>query len=217
LTGLGDLAGLGPARSETIEYLHARTLIGAYIQENQLLPLLFPDRWNESTKSWKASSAGPPTLGDGVRKFQEVCSVIDDRRADVIRITLRWPNRALAASWINGIVDKADNDLRQQSLREAERSIEYLKNELARTTVLPLQEAIARLLEEQVKTMMYTRARDRFALRVIDAATVPGPRETVPPGRLAMLLIGTLLGAVLAAAACLALARRVVRADTTAG
>ena len=84
------------------------------------------------------------------------------------------------------------------AIAEAERSIEYLNNELSKTSVLGIQDSIYRLIESHVSTVALARSRDGYALRVIDAASVPETKDFVRPRRVLLLALGVVGGTMLA-------------------
>src|SRR3569832_1166024 len=62
---------------------------------------------------------------------------------------------------------------KQHINKKTYQSIDYLKNEFAKSIVLDLQQAIYRLLEAQTKKVMLANARDQYAFKIIDPAVVP--------------------------------------------
>ena len=65
LGGLASVAGVdlhgGDNSVEYLEFLRSRTLTERFIVENNLLPVLYPKRWNEAAKTWR-SDERPPTI-----------------------------------------------------------------------------------------------------------------------------------------------------------
>lgn len=199
LGGLASLAGLGvngqSNREETLEFLRSRSFTTEFIVENDLLPVLFHDDWDAEAKQWTVSGDDVPTLGDAYELFSEkIRTVTDDKKTGIVRISIRWSDREQAAAWANGLVERANARLRERAIREAQRSIEFLRREEQATTLVTVREAIAKLTEEQVKSIMVANVREEFALKVIDSATVPEPDEIVWPRRALMTVAGLVVG-----------------------
>ena len=67
----------------------------------------------------------------------------------------------------------------QLAINDATKSINYLREELNKTSVVELQQAIYRLLEKaQTKKIMLANVRDQYAFSVIDSAKVPETQES---------------------------------------
>jgi len=83
----GDQAGI------TVEaVLNSRTLKERIIKDLNLLPLLFPEKWDETTKSWKLDEdETPPTLIDGAEELEDLMSISTDKKTGVITLTVDFP------------------------------------------------------------------------------------------------------------------------------
>lgn len=198
--GLASLAGVslggGSNKDEYLQYLRSNTFTARFIEDEQLLPVLFADRWDAAGKRWDVQDpADVPTLADGVREFNRtVRAVQEERRTGIVTLTVVWKDREMAARWANLLVERANRDLRERAIREAQKSIDYLDSELAKTSVIELRQAIYRLVENQIKTVMFANARPEYAFKVIDPAVAPDADDVVRPKKLAMTLLGGILG-----------------------
>lgn len=199
LGGLASLAGLGLGggsnRDEILEYLRSRSFTTEFIKEKNLLPVLFHEDWDAQARKWTVPEDEVPTLGDAYERFtEEVRAVTDDRKTGIVRVSITWSDPELAAAWANDLVARANMRARERAIREAERSIEYLRREGERTDLVTVKEAVAKLTEEQVKSIMFANVREEFALKVIDHATVPEQDEIVWPRRALMSAVGIVVG-----------------------
>ena len=186
LSGLASLAGvrLGGAegaKTEALATLQSEVLTDTYVQQHDLLPVLFPNEWDARTKQWKTRDPEKiPTLWKANQLFKgRIRNVDDDPKTGLITLSIRWKDPAVAAQWANGLVKLTNDYLRQKSIDEAERSITYLKQEITRTNIVEVKNAIYMLMEEEIKKEMLARGRDEFALRVVDPA-VPPERKSYP-------------------------------------
>jgi uncharacterized protein involved in exopolysaccharide biosynthesis len=203
LGGLAALAGveLGDGAARTQEYiatLGSDGLARTFIADQNLLPVLFAQRWDPAAKAWRPGES-TPTLEEGVRLFtRSVVSVELDRKTNLVTLGVRWRAPDVAAAWANSYVARANERLRIEAIREAERSREFLRAELARTSVLETQQAIHRLIQEQINTIMLANVRRDYAFRVIDAAVAP--EVPVSPKVPVLVLGGVLFGLALGSA-----------------
>lgn len=208
LAGLGGLFGGGASRrEENIAVLRSRALAAQFIEREQLMPVLFAEQWDEKGAKWKKST-DKPGMAEAVRKFErEVRYIGEDKRTGLVRVSITWTDRNQAARWANALVHMADANLRDRAISDAERSIAYLENESRKTQVVELKQAMYRLLENQIKAVMYARAKNEYAFRVIDPARIPDADDFVRPKRFLVILVGLLLGVLLGMCAAVLLNR----------
>jgi len=204
LGGLASLAGnLLPTSSnsaESIAILQSDFFTAQFLESRQLLPLLYPKKWDAAHKAWREPDDAP-TLGDGLEEFSEnIRSVTEDKKTGLVTLTVRWRNREQAAEWANLLVSDANDVIRRRAIDESRATLGYLQQQLEKTTHVEVREAIFRLTEGQAKTLMLAETRPDYAFRVIDPARVPEYRNKVAPKRLWFAALGFALGALLAAA-----------------
>jgi capsular polysaccharide biosynthesis protein len=197
LVGLSslELSG-GNNKFTSIAVLKSRQFTQNFIVENNLLPILFSDRWNSETNTWSVPADEIPTLGEGYRKFNDrVRMVFEDDETGLVRIVIEWKDRILATRWANELVDRANRRMRERTIERARRSIEFLKAEAEKANVVELKTAIYSLLESQINQVMLANVREDYAFEIIDPADVPDEDHFVRPKRLLMVVIGVVIGA----------------------
>jgi hypothetical protein len=199
LGGLASMAGIGLGagnnKDEAVEYLRGKAFTIEFIRREGLLTALHPDEWDEASGDWRVPEDDRPTIGDAYEFFSEdVLSIAEDKKTGMLKVSVTWSDPELAAEWANNLVAFANLRLREMAIDEANRSIAYLNDQAGRTSVVTLKEAIGRLTEEQVKTVMLARVRDEYAFKVIDPALAPEPDEIVRPRRALMAALGLIGG-----------------------
>lgn len=201
---LGDLAALvetyvGAPKdrtAESIATLKSRVLTRHFIQQHDLKPVLFADRWDANAKTWRAN-ARVPTDGEAVEQFdRHVRDVHLDRRTGLVVLGVEWTDPRLAAQWANALVQEVNARRREEAISEARTSIDYMQRQLHKTSAIEIQRALYRLIEAQTKTMTVASTREEYAFRVLDPAVAP--ERHVRPKRTLMVALGALVGLVLA-------------------
>ena len=196
IAGLGGLAG-GTGKIEAIEFLKSRQIVADLITDEDLLPILFSERWDAKAKAWAVPEKDVPTLDEGIREFDDrVRDITEDKRSGTIELSIVWRDRELAARWANGLVARANETLRRQAVQEAEKSIRFLNVEAAKSPAVEVQQAIYRLVEDQYKSITAASVREQYAFRIVDPARVPDARRPKAPRRV---LIGVMGGFALGA------------------
>lgn len=179
LDGLVGLAGLGVGEDrkkiDALAVLRSRDFTRSFIQEYQLVPVLFADEWDEEAQAWKASNPDDwPDIRDAVKFFGEsVRKVREEGKTGLVTLAIDWSDPLVAANWANTLAQRLNLTLRNQTVERATANIEYLRKELEAARIVALQQAIGRLLESELQTLMLARGNDEFAFRVIDRAEEP--------------------------------------------
>lgn len=200
LGGFASLAGINVgsgdvATEEALAVLRSRQFTGAFIEDNQLMPVLFAKSWDAASGKWKALGEGQPTLSSGYKYFNsKIRSVIQDKKTGLVTVQIEWTDRSMAAQWANELVNRLNDEMRIRALAQADASIGFLQKELASTSIVEVREAINRLIEAQIKQRMLANVTQQYAFRIVDKATAPDANDPVKPNKRLLLVSGPLVG-----------------------
>lgn len=200
LGGLSSLAGLdlsGDASDsdEALAVLESRDFTEHFIDDNNLLPKLFPQEWDARLGRWKDGAASRVTPSKAFRMFdRRIRSVVKDRKTKLITLQIDWTDRRAAAAWANELVDRLNAEMRRRAITRANAYIDYLEGELKTVALVETRTAIDDLVEAQIKQRMVATVTPDFAFRIIDRAMVPDKDDAVSPKRAILLLLGPLVG-----------------------
>jgi uncharacterized protein involved in exopolysaccharide biosynthesis len=198
LGGLASLVGIDvnsqdAATEEALAVLRSRRFVERFIEDHQLLPLLYPKSWDGQARAWLPGKE--PTTASGAKAFSErVVHVDQDKKTGLVTTYVDWTDRNLAAEWANEIVGQLNEEMRKRAIDHATSSLEFLNKELATTTTLETRQAINHLIESQVKQRMLSSVSPEYVFRVVDPALPPDVNDQVRPRRATLLIIGILLG-----------------------
>lgn len=203
LAGLAGLAGLnigGTGSQEPLAILRSRDFSRSFIADNHLIPVLFASEWDAGRKSWKETDPQKvPDLHDAVKFFQEsVLDVTQDRQTKLVKLTIEWTDPEVAAQWAAALTEHINTRMRTRAVNQAERNIAYLQSEFAKTDILPLREAIGRMMESELQVLMLARGSTEYAFRTLEPAVAP--KLPVRPRPIILVLLGAALGAVVGVA-----------------
>lgn len=199
LGGLAALAGVtvgGGDGAEAVAVLKSRGFARSFIRDLDLMPILFADNLVKQGDDRQVShETNDLDIRDAVELFHEsVLKVAENRQTRLVKLAIEWRDPELAAEWAGVLVERLNAKLRDRALREAEANVDFLREELAQTSVLTLQQSIGRLLETELQKLMLARGSEEFAFRVIDSADVP--KQRVRPKRALIAVSGTLFGGI---------------------
>src|SRR5436190_14370435 len=87
-----NLGGLNSRKSEYIALLNSRAMVGALIDRENLMPVLFEKRWDPVAKAWKESDPKKhPTRMEAIQYvIKELLDVAYDNRSGLITIRVEW-------------------------------------------------------------------------------------------------------------------------------
>ena len=215
LGALGSLAGIrvgsdSSRRAATMATLRSDGFAQRFIEHQGIEPELVDE---EPGLISRVLGYSLPDMEDSVRRFQQsVKFVSEDDRTGVVRLTIQWEDSLVGAEWANSYIAMLNAEMRDEAIAEAERSISYLEEELSKTNVVGIQQAVFGLIEAQTRAAMIANVRHDFALKVIDEARPTSDPSS--PKTLLMIAIGLVFG--FAVGWCIALWRdhRVQRSPT---
>jgi uncharacterized protein involved in exopolysaccharide biosynthesis len=195
LTGINISSGNSVA--EPMAILQSREFTGAFIQDKDLMPVLYARRWDAAAHTWKPPQLfgllGTPDIRDGEEYFRKrIVDVQENKKTGLVTLSLEWKDPKAAADWANELVDRVNERMRQHALAEAEYNVNYLEQQLAQTNLVPLQQSIGRVLESELQKLMLAKGNKEYSFRVIDHAQPP--RQRVGLTRPLIVLEGLFLG-----------------------
>jgi uncharacterized protein involved in exopolysaccharide biosynthesis len=214
LGGLAALAGVNIGGNsadmeEAIAVLQSRQFTEAFIRDHNLLPELFPKKWDPVAQRWKVPADKQPTLAKGYKLFdKQIRMVVRDKKTGLVNLQIDWGDRREAADWANDLVARLNAEMRSRAIRKSEGYVGYLEKELANTNVVATREAINRLIEAQIKQHMFANVNLDYAFRIIDRAMPADADDPVKPRTLLITFSGFILGLAIGATGILLYTRR---------
>ena len=205
-SGLASLAGINlggeSTEAEALALLQSRGFIESFIEDEQLLPVLFADDWDPLKGEWRTKDPDDvPSLWKGYDRFRKrILRVKQNQLTRVVTVSVDWRDPVLASEWANKLIRRLNQAMRQRAIAEARKSLRFLDNELKATNVVALQEAISRLMEVQMRAIMYASVREEYSFSVVDEAKPPDPKDFRWPNRPLLIGGGLFLGCLLGAA-----------------
>jgi hypothetical protein len=161
--------------------LQSEVLTEKYIRDNNLLPVLYQEKWDAARHLWLEKDPKKiPTLWKANRYFAKgIRNVTENRRTNLVTLTITWTDPAVAATWANGLVALTNDYLRQVAIHQSDTNLNYLNDQAAKATDVFIRQTIYSLMEAELKNAMIARGDPNYALKVIDPA-VPPERASFP-------------------------------------
>ena len=217
LGGLASLAGINLGGSNgvdktqmALEILKSRKFITNFIDKHNLLPNLMASKsWNQidneiiynlklynpAINEWSVNgNIKKPTLQEAYRVFRGLQTYNLDKETGMVTISIQHLSPIIAKKWVDWLVQDINLVMKERDVNEANKSIDFLSTQIEQTKVADIRTVLYRLIEEQVKIIMFAKVRDEYVFKTIDPAIVPEQRSK--PSRSVISVLGTLFGMV---------------------
>jgi len=197
--GIFNAIGTGSSRNTravSLSALSSPYFTRAFIDEQNLQPILFADKWDSENGEWDvADPEDIPTLQEAYDLFsEEILDVFDDNATGLVTVTIDWKDPVLAASWANSLVANANERLRAQTIEDADLTITYLNQELAKTNAVELQQAIYYLVESEIQKKTVAKVQKEYAFQVLSPAVPSDLDKYAEPNRVFIITVGVAFG-----------------------
>jgi uncharacterized protein involved in exopolysaccharide biosynthesis len=183
-------------KNEAVAVLKSRDLSLAVIREANLMPVLFPSRWDPARGQWKPVEPDQiPTEWDAWEAFDKrVRRILEDEDRGLLTIQIELPDREQAQAVADLLLTKANAEIRGRKLAELDSRIKLLEEELGQASLVELRQAIAEVMQAQISQRMMVRSQPDYAFRVIDPAAVPDLDRPERPKKAFLAVLGTVAG-----------------------
>ena len=216
LGGLASLAGinLGKANKDktilALEVLKSRKFIGSFINNHHLLAYVMAvdgwdadsgefyfrkDSYDPESQRWLVENGESlePTLLETTQYFlKNIMNVNLDSNTGMVTVTVRFYSPYITQKWATWLIADLNAEIRQQDMLEAQSQIEYLNNQLNKTSLSDSRNMLYQLIEQQTKTLMLTKVRKEYVFKTIDPAVVDV--EEIKPKKIIIMLISVIVG-----------------------
>ena len=235
--GLASLAGVslpgaggGNQTGYALELMKSRKFVAGFVERHDILPeLMAVESWDRATDTvsfdddmflsdtgeWIRDVRLPfkprPSMLEAHEEFLEIMSVEEDKVTGYIELSIDHHSPTVAAQWVNWLVEDINAVVKAQDVDEATKSIEYLTQQIANTSLADLQAMFFELIQSQTETVMLAEVRPEYVFKTIDPAVVP--EEKSKPSRALICVLGTLLGGMLGVV--IVLIRHYARSEAT--
>lgn len=177
LGGLASIAGIslpgGGSVEESLAVLKSREFLVKFVNERELMPVLFASDWDPVNKKWKGTNSAPGEWDAYRLLTRDVLSVSLDKKTSLVSLSIEWTDPELAAHWGNDLVALLNRHLRNEAIVKSQNNLKYLNQVLTDTRIEEMRQTLFALISEELKNAMLANAQDEYAFRVIDPAIPP--------------------------------------------
>lgn len=188
--------GFGSAsstRTTALALLNSRKFTAEFLQNNNLLPVLFPESF---LRDGKSNPEKEMPLEAAVELFKAwYYRYSEDKATGLITVKIKWTDPQLASAWTNAYLEQANISLRTDIQQISDRKIAYLEEKIAATTIVEVRNSLVDILQMETKKSMLVDADPSFPIRVVDPGRDPFETTTTVT---TILLLGLLVSLVFA-------------------
>jgi uncharacterized protein involved in exopolysaccharide biosynthesis len=218
--GLASLAGVnldasgGVDKTQmALEVLKSRKFTSEFIQKHNLLPdLMAVKSWNSETNTviykeevyskgenkWlrevKAPLKPEPSMQEAYKVFSQLVTANTNTENGMVTIAVEHVSPYIAKQWVSWLIQDINKTMKLRDVVEANKSTQFLMNQLENTKIADIRTVLYKLVEEQAKTIMFANVRDEYVFKTIDPAIVP--EQKFKPKRALICVLGVLLGGI---------------------
>ncbi|EOX4846110.1 Wzz/FepE/Etk N-terminal domain-containing protein [Vibrio alginolyticus] len=220
--GLAALAGVNIGAGTELnqadlamEILKSRKFIDRFVREHRLLvPIMASKGWDpdnnkivvdgelydEKEKKWlrepKGLRGAKPTALEVYEFFvNENLRVSKNENTGLYTISVLHYSPFLAKDIVDLLVLDINKVMRERMITETSKNLDYLQEQLNKTSISEMRSTFYALIEEQSKHLMLARAQSEYAFKIIDPSIVPEVK--ISPKRPLICVLGTIIGFIL--------------------
>jgi uncharacterized protein involved in exopolysaccharide biosynthesis len=224
LSGMGGLASMAgitlPSSGEdksaiAIKTIQSRAFLKHLITFENVLPSIMasksydfqskklqfdPKIYNENNGAWVRKAGknqqSKPSYLEAYGAYLSQVSISKDEFTNLITISVEHISPIFAKEFLELIINEADELLRNRDLEESSAAIAFLNNEIPKSSLITMKDAINKLVQSQLQKQMLSKVNKEYILKVIEPPFIPEVKSK--PLRPLISILGTLLGGILA-------------------
>jgi len=208
----------GPAPgTEIFNLLKSNVVREKMLEKYQLMPVLFPEKWDSRRKQWKKGDGwgftlnplaligvarklvGPedvvakkkdpsvPDEWDGIRMLTNIIAVTQNLKENTITISVDFRDPEMAATIAKNLMDTLVDYIAAEAKRVSSINRKYLEAQLAENTDPFIKQKIYMLIAQQIETVTMAEIKENFAFKVIDPPKAPDRK--IKPNRAQMVML----------------------------
>ena len=227
LGGLASLAGVsvggGGVNESQIaqEIMQSWSFIERFINENDLTAEVYAvESWDSRSNRLQYNGAlfdqaeqrwviddednggfRPPSSWELYEEFLEKLSVVEDKKTDLVSVSIEYYSPRLAKAWVDMYVDAVNRYMQDRQIKRVASNIEFLQEQIEKTSIAEMKEIFYTIIQEQIKSKMLAEASPEYVFVAVSPSMVP--EEKSQPKRALICVLATLLAGMFAVMAVL--------------
>ncbi len=216
LGGLASVAGFSFDNNDVDkskiaqEVMESWSFIDSFISKNNLSVKIYAvNNWSKESnqlyfdenlydmekKRWLIENSsgvqGPPTSWELYENFSGRLEILQSQ-AGLISISIEYFSPQIAKKWVDMYVDSINQYMQEREIVKVTNNINYLKDQINKTSISEMKEAFYNIMEEQIKNKMLAEASPDYVFAPVGPSMIPEKKSK--PSRSIICFFGTLIG-----------------------
>ena len=207
LGGLSNIIGASGSNDPNLnlaqKLITARGFIVDFVEKEDYLPeIMVSEDWDSSSNSIIYDKDGydfekdkltfKPTDDDIYKNFVDRFFMVVDRETQFITIEFDHFSPYFAQEALFKLINEVNSEVRRREVDRTKKSIEYLNNQVEKTSSVDLKFLFNKLRESNIKNLMLAEIDEYFVLDIVDPPTLPSKKSF--PRRAIICTFGTFFG-----------------------
>jgi capsular polysaccharide biosynthesis protein len=172
--------------------------VKSWDQENNTL--IFNEAiYNLKTNAWVQNESDlqkfVPSSQESFKKFIKHVSIIKNDYSGFVDLEIRHQSPLIAKEWAELLVNQINLSFRAADKKQAEKALNYLNSEIAKTNLTEIKQVLAQLLQQEIQKLTLIEANDAYVFDYIDPPAVM--EKKAEPNRTLICILGAFLGIVI--------------------
>ena len=220
LGGLASLAGVNLGQEQTsdtqivIEIMQSWGFIEEFIKENNLeVKLMAVNGWNRDTNEliidpeiydsqsskWlrekTKNKSSEPSSWELYQAFTSILSVSQDSLNSLVTVSIEYYSPQVAKELVDLFIKSVNEYMRVRKLQSSNANIEYLKEQVSKTSINETKAVFYRIIEDEIKNKMLAEVSYEYSFITVKKAMIP--EEKIGPKRFQIVASLTLFAGLL--------------------
>ena len=146
--------------------------------------------FDRSKNKWIEDSA--PSDQAAYEVYKEIFSVSEDAKTGFVTVSIESFSPHVAKEWLEIIIYNINESMRDENIKTASNSINFLNNQMQSTNLKELKDGLSQLMQSQMQNLMLASVSDSYIYKVINSPIAPERKSA--PSRAFICIFGTFIG-----------------------
>tara|TARA_X000000950_G_scaffold84957_1_gene106950 strand:- start:38507 stop:39445 length:939 start_codon:yes stop_codon:yes gene_type:complete len=198
LKALEKLKSLSFFKENIMPNIFLPNLIAVNSWDSETNTIYYDDSiYNKSTNTWtknySVENDKNPSPQESYKEFLENhFTISEDKKTGFVNLSVRHQSPLIAKKWTELTVTEINSFYREKDKSESQKAVEYLNNQISKTSLSEVKVVIAELLQKETQKLTLIEANQYYVFDYIDPPAVMEQR--IKPRRSLISILGFALG-----------------------
>jgi len=221
LSGIASMAGINIPNADqdktnlVIETIRSRAFLRYLISNHDILPSMMatksydtesqeiifdPKVYDANAGKWvrkpSKNQQVKPSYLEAYETYSNQLSITKNKATGFLDVTVEHLSPIFAQQFLQLIIKEANEQLRNQDLRESSDAINFLTSEFPKSNLVSMKEAISVLVQSRIERQMMAKINTDYVLKILEPPFIPEKKSK--PKRAIICIVITMIGGIIA-------------------